>query len=146
MTLDPAATYRRTQVLTGSRLDQVVLLYQGAIRQGMLHLSALENRDLQAAHRASLKCQEIVSALQESLDMSAGPIAAQLDQLYRFVLDRLIDGNITKDPKPTAEALQVLRDLLPAWQAIAHQPGNEPAGAPVAPRPMAAGAVPAGLR
>ena len=146
MTLDPAATYRRTQVLTGSRLDQVVLLYQGAIRQGMLHLSALESRDSQAAHRASIKCQEIVAALQESLDMSAGPIAAQLDQLYRFVLDRLMDGNITKDPRPTTEALQVLRDLLPAWQAIAQQPGHEPAGAPVGPRPVAAGAVPAGLR
>ncbi len=142
---DPAATYRTTQVLTGSRLDHVVLLYQGAIRQGMLHLAALDNRDVTAAHRASIRCQEIVAALQESLDMSAGPIAAQLDQLYRFVLDRLMDGNVSKDRRPTEEALQVLRDLLPAWQAIAQQPA-QPAPHAQLPPPLPAGAVAAGIR
>ena len=116
------ATYKTSQVMTGSPVDQVVLLYQGAIRHGMLHLTLLDRADREAAHRASIKCQEIVSSLQESLDLSAGPIASQLDQLYTFVLERLVAGNVAKDPQPTREALQVLRDLLPAWQGIVAQP------------------------
>jgi flagellar secretion chaperone FliS len=118
---DPTATYKTSQVMTGSPVDQIVLLYQGAIRHGMLHVRALERSDREAAHRASLRCQEIVSTLQESLDLSAGPIATQLDQLYTFILERLVGGNVAKDPQPTREALQVLRDLLPAWQGIVAQ-------------------------
>jgi flagellar protein FliS len=119
MTLDPAGTYRTTQITTASPIEQVVLLYQGAIRQATAHLAFLERSDLPAAHRASVRCQEIVGSLQESLDLSAGPIATQLDQLYAFTLERLVAGNVAKDPIPTRDALRVLRDLLPAWQAIA---------------------------
>jgi flagellin-specific chaperone FliS len=51
-----------------------------------------------ARHRAgaqgvSIRCQEIVTALRGSLDLSAGPIATQLDDLYDFVLRRLEKGN-----------------------------------------------------
>jgi flagellar protein FliS len=100
-----------------------VLLYQGAIRFGTLHLVALERGDRQAAHDASLRAQAIVGGLQEVLDLSAGPIAAQLDSLYTFVLRRFRDGNMTSDAGPTTEALQVLRGLLEAWQEAARPTG-----------------------
>ncbi len=117
--LDPTATYRCAQVATANPVTRIVLLYQGAIRFASQHLAFLERSDIEQAHRSSLRAQEIVSALQESLDMSAGPIASQLDELYTFVLRRLIDGNIGKTARPTEEAIQVLRELLEAWQAIA---------------------------
>lgn len=139
--LDPTAAYRTSQVMTGSPVDQIVLLYQGAIRQGMVHVAALERGDRDAAHRASIKCQEIVSTLQESLDMAAGPIATQLDQLYTFVLERLIAGNVSKDAQPTREALQVLRDLLPAWQGIAGQRAVAQSPAAASRGPLASPAV-----
>jgi flagellin-specific chaperone FliS len=69
-----------------------------------------------------MRCQEIVAVLRESLDRSAGPIASQLDDLYEFVLQRLVSGNMQKDPKPTEEAIQVLRGLLEAWQELALRP------------------------
>ena len=123
--LDPTAAYRTAQVVSASRAGQIVLLYEGAIRFGGQHLAFLERRDIEAAHRASIRCQDIVSALRGSLDLSAGPIAIQLDALYGFVLRRLISGNVTKDPRPTEEALQVLRGLLDAWRQIAARPASE---------------------
>lgn len=116
---DPTSTYRSTQVATSGPAAQVVLLYQGALRFGAQHLAALRRGDLEAAHNASIRCQTVVSGLQESLNLSAGPIAAQLESLYVFCLDRLVAGNIHKDPRPTEEALIVLRDLLGAWQELA---------------------------
>ena len=116
---DPTATYRSAQVTSSSPAGQVVLLYEGAIRFGTRHLAALEHGDIQAAHDASLRCQSIVAALREVLDKSAGDIALRLDGLYDFCLRRLVDGNIHKDPEPTAEALTILRELLEAWRAIA---------------------------
>lgn len=118
MTYDPTATYRSTQVASSSPASRVVLLYQGAVRFGTQHINAIERGDLEAAHHASVRCQAIVAALQETLDLSAGPLAVQLDQLYGFVLRRLVDGNLTKTTRPTEEALTILRDLLDSWQEI----------------------------
>jgi flagellar protein FliS len=122
--LDPTAAYRTAQVVSANRAGQIVLLHQGAIRFATQHLAWLERRDIEQAHRATIRCQEIVAALRGSLDLSAGPIALQLDQLYDFVLRRLVDGNITKEPKPTEEAIQVLRGLLEAWQELASRPAS----------------------
>ncbi|HEX8941058.1 MAG TPA: flagellar export chaperone FliS [Candidatus Limnocylindrales bacterium] len=136
---DPTASYRTAQVTSASPAGQVVLLYQGAIRFGTQHLAALERGDREEANRASLRCQEIVAALRETLDLSAGPIAVQLDTLYDFALDRLMAGNVRRDPRPTEEALKVLRDLLDAWQAIAARPRPVPQAAASAYAPPLAG-------
>jgi flagellar protein FliS len=150
--LDPTAAYRTAQVVSASRAGQIVLLYQGAIRFGAQHLAFLERHDIEQAHRASIRCQEIVTALRGSLDLAAGPIAMQLDALYDFVLRRLSAGNLAKAPKPTEEALHVLRGLLEAWQELATRPASGLVDSPeeivtsrrpVAP-PVAAGAYAAG--
>jgi flagellar protein FliS len=120
--LDPTAAYRTSQVVSASRAGQIVLLYQGALRFGAQHLAFLERHDVEGAHRASIRCQEIVTALRGALDLSAGPIAIQLDALYDFVLRRLASGNMTKEPRPTEEALQILRGLMDAWQELAARP------------------------
>ena len=127
MTYDPISTYRTAQVTTSSPVGQVVLLYQGAIRFATIHLAALERRDIEAAHHASIRSQEIVSGLREVLDLSAGPVAGQLDALYAFILGRLVAGNTAKDPRPTAEAIELLRSLLGAWRELAA--GGDPARA-----------------
>ena len=119
--LDPTAAYRTSQVVGANRAGQIVLLYQGAIRFGAQHLACLERHETENAHRASIRCQEVVAALRGSPAPAAGPLAVQLDQLYDFVLRRLMEGNMTKRARPTEEALQVLRGLLEAWQEIADQ-------------------------
>jgi len=87
-----------------------------------------------------------VASLRGSLDLSAGPIAIQLDQLYDFVQRRLAAGNIAKEPKPTEEALRVLRGLLEAWQELATRPTaalNDAMFEP-APHPSVAAPMPSG--
>jgi flagellin-specific chaperone FliS len=76
--------------------------------------------------------------LRGSLDLAAGPVAVQLDQLYDFVLRRLMEGNMTKQARPTEEALKVLRGLLDAWQELAAQPAAEPVETSTQPMPRRA--------
>jgi flagellar secretion chaperone FliS len=131
--LDPTAAYRTAQVASASRAGQIVLLYQGAIRFATQHLALVERQDVEGAHKASIRAQEIVTALRASLDLSAGPIAIQLDQLYDFVMRRLMDGNVAKDPRPTEEAIKVLRGLLQAWQELATRPTSVALDVPAEP-------------
>lgn len=122
--LDLSDTYRTTQITSSSPVGQVVLLYDGAIRHAMRHLAALERGDIEVAHGASLRAQAIVSGLQEVLDLSVGPIAEQLDLLYDFIIGRLVNGNIAKAPRPTEEAIVLLRELLDAWRGVEAGPGS----------------------
>jgi flagellar secretion chaperone FliS len=134
VTYDPTATYRSAQVTTSSPTGQVVLLYEGAIRFSSLSVVRLEHHDLAGAHEASLRAQAIISALRESLDLSAGDVATHLDGLYEFLTRRLIAGNLARDPRPAGEVIGLLRELLAAWRAIAAPtPATVPNLAP--PRP-----------
>lgn len=134
MTYDPTAAYRSAQVTTSSPAAQVVLLYEGAIRFSALSVQRLRAGDVEGAHVASLRAQAIVSALRESLDMSTGEIAIQLDAIYDFMHRRLVAGNVAKEAGPTLEAIDLLRGLLDAWRQIA-QPAGEAAPHPAAPHP-----------
>lgn len=153
MTYDPTPAYRSAQVTTSSPANQVVLLYEGAIRFSAQSIQKLRARDFEGAHTASIRAQAIVSALRESLDVSAGEVALQLDAIYDFMLRRLVAGNMAKQPGPTLEVIELLRSLLEAWRAIAVSgaattsipgaqstaavPGGLP-GNPAAPRPLVA--------
>ena len=139
--LDRAAAYKTSQILTASPVERVVLLYRGAIRFATLQVNATEQGSREQAHIASLRAQEIVSGLRETLDLSAGPIAAQLDALYDFCLRRLMDANLGCDPKPAREAITVLSGLLEAWAQLAGTAGSAPAGATGAVAPVAPGLV-----
>ena len=140
--LDRAAAYKTSQILTASPVERVVLLYRGAIRFATMQASEAEHGDREAAHVASLRAQEIVAALRESLDLSAGPIADQLDGLYAFCLRRLVDGNVRGSSAPVREAIQVLQGLLDAWVQVSG--AAAPAPGPALPAPIAAAIAGAG--
>ena len=145
---DTTAAYRSTQVASSRPIDQVVLLYQGAIRFATIHLGALDRRDMEAAHHASIRSQAIVAGLREVRDLSARPGAGQLDALYDFILRRLIAGNTAKQPAATIEAIDLLRSLLEAWQQLAAGPSTPaiaPAAAPVIPAPLSSAPVRLGV-
>ena len=118
MTYDPTAAYRSAQVTTSSPAAQVVLLYEGAIRFSAMYVQRLQAQDLEGAHIAIVRAQAIVSALRESLDLSTGEIAIQLDSIYDFMHRRLVAANLAKQPGPALEAIDLLRGLLEAWRAV----------------------------
>jgi flagellar secretion chaperone FliS len=128
VTYDPTATYRTAQVTTSSPVAQVVLLYEGALRFAAQSAVRLEQHDLEGAHNASIRAQAIISALRESLDLSAGDVALHLDGLYSYMCRRLVEGNLAKDPAPAREVIGLLRELLAAWRAVVESsmPRSEP--------------------
>ena len=118
--MNPTAGYRATQVNAASPAERVVLLYEGALRFSRSSVAALERGDRPGAHAASVRAQEIVGELRATLDLAAGgEIAGQLDALYDFVIDRLMQGNIRRDTALTGEAIGVLEDLIGAWRQVA---------------------------
>ncbi|HEV8637871.1 MAG TPA: flagellar export chaperone FliS [Chloroflexota bacterium] len=125
--------YQRTQTETASPGELIVLLYGGAIKFLTLARQRLDGGDLEAAHRNLLRAQEIILELMISVDVSAGPVARNLFDLYEFMHRHLVEANVKKDGQMIDDVVRLLRELLPSWeQAIAASKSSQGAPAKVA--------------
>ena len=109
-----ANAYKNQQVMTSSPEQLTLLLYNGALRFLNESISALEQGNIQKAHNANMRVQDIVREFVITLDMSY-EISKNWAQLYEYTEYCLIQGNIKKDVKLLQQAKDVLQELRDAW-------------------------------
>lgn len=116
-----------TQVLSASPERLVTLLFNGAraaIAQARLHLEAGRTAERGAA--ISKATRIIDEGLKTGLDMEAGgEIAANLANLYDYIVRTLLLANLKADQAGLETADRLLAELAQAWQAA----NDPPAGA-----------------
>ena len=96
------------------------MLYDGAVRFTIQARDAVQRRDIAARREAVSRVIAIVSQLQSTLDVErGGEVAASLDRLYSFILDRLLSASFKQDPAPLDDVLRVLTTLREGWTTIA---------------------------
>lgn len=118
-----AEAYYQTHIQSRSPLELVVMLYDGAIRFLNQTTEAMERGDLVAKRDAMSRSMAILAELQGMLDHEqGGEVAASLDSLYAYMIERLTAANAERDPKPIAEVVRLLSGLRDAWSQIAQQP------------------------
>ena len=96
----PYRNYQKTQVTTASKEKILLLLYEGAIRF-VRHARVAMNENKIADKGANIsKATAIVSELMATLDFKVGgDLAVELESLYVFMIDKLIEANIKNDPE-----------------------------------------------
>jgi len=118
-----AEAYRQTMVQSRSPLELVVMLYDGALRFLKEHEEAMRRGDLIAKRDALSKSFAILSELQSTLNVDqGGDTAASLDSLYTYMINRLTEANLQKNPAPVQEVITLLSGLRDAWGAVAQAP------------------------
>ena len=76
-----------------------------------------EKGDIEQRVTAMDKAMAMIGELQAALDFDKGAeIATSLDLLYAYMLRRLTEANVTKDPQPVEEITKLLGILESAWQ------------------------------
>jgi flagellar protein FliS len=69
------------------------------------------------------KAMAVVGELQGSLDMDqGGAVAAELDRLYTWMTERLVEATVRQEAAPVIEVRKVLEILRGAWHDIATKP------------------------
>lgn len=106
-----ASPHRLIQMLMDGALDKIALAKGYMVRKE----TALKGSHISWAI-------SIVDGLRQSLDMKAGgDIARNLDDLYDYMMRRLMQGNLTNDPRMLDEVAALLREVKSAWDAIPPQ-------------------------
>jgi flagellar protein FliS len=118
-----AQAYRRIESESRSPLELVVMLYDGALRFLGDARDAAARGDLRARGKAISRVLAIMSELQNTLDVEqGGAVAEQLDNLYTYMVSRLIDVTLKHDVAAIDEVHKLLVPIREAWGQIASQP------------------------
>ena len=123
--------YLESEILSAGPVRRVQLLYEGAINAIAKARVALAAKDISSRAAQVNKALDILSELALSLDHSRGAsITRELVELYDYAQRCLIEGSTKQVDKPFADAEQVLRTVLGAWQSIPELEDPSVAAAP----------------
>jgi flagellar protein FliS len=115
-----AQQYLQTQVRSSSPLELVVMLYDGALRATAMAVDAMERGDIRTRRDAISRALAILGELQSALNMDqGGDIAVQLDRLYTWMRDALVQATVQRDVMPIHQVRRTLETLRDGWQQIA---------------------------
>lgn len=116
-----AQQYLQVQVQTASPDQLLLMLLDGAVRFVEGAMERMERKDKEGKHELLLKAQKIILELIQSLNPSIGEkIYANLISLYKFIYQRLVDGNLRDDRACLEEGLKILGNVRETWrQAVA---------------------------
>jgi flagellar protein FliS len=113
----PAARrYAKSQAETASPERLMVLLFEAALRHMRAGASALEAGHLLEANEPLSRATEIVVQLLGTLAVARAPaLGRDLTAIYRFVIDRLIAGNLRRDAVAVREAERAFAPIADAF-------------------------------
>ncbi|OQW35770.1 MAG: hypothetical protein A4E19_16100 [Nitrospira sp. SG-bin1] len=120
--------YQQTQVMTSSRVQIVVLLYDAAIQSIELARAGIESNNPKDKGRFLGRAISIIGELNSVLDFEqGGEIARSLHRLYDYMLGELVTANARNDARHLEGPLRCLTTLREGWREIAAQQ-NQMAG------------------
>jgi len=94
----------------------VVMLYERLVRDLNDAERAIATGDRTASHAALLHAQEIVDALDVSLDVGRWDGGPSLRSIYEHLNRELVTANLAQDRAPVIACLDIVRPLLDAWR------------------------------
>lgn len=112
--MQAANAYQRQQIMTASPEELTLMLYNGAIRFVTEAIQGVENKDVEKAHRACLRAQNIVYELMitTNTEYEIGKSWVALDE---YIIHCLTQGNVKKDKELLEQAKSMLIEFRNVW-------------------------------
>ncbi len=111
-----AKQYQEQQIITASKEQLLIMLYDGAIRFAKTAKKAIIAQDFEKSNNFLLKSQRIITEFMGSLDLNSGnETTKQLFLLYEYLHHQLVQANVQKDIALVDNVLEHLVDLRKTW-------------------------------
>jgi flagellar protein FliS len=96
----------------------IMLLLDGALSRIVQAQACNARAQRHERNRHLERAVSIVGELRASLDLSRGPLAQNLDDLYEFVSRQLLLGQLSSEVKPLVSSASILHEIRAAWSAL----------------------------
>lgn len=102
-------------VMTASKEELTLMLYDGALKFVNQAIIAIENQDFEKAHILIIKTENIINEFRATLRMEY-EVAERMERMYVYMYDRLVEGNIKKDTNILGEVRDMIREFRDSWK------------------------------
>lgn len=112
---NPYQKYRQNSVTSATPEELTHMLYSGGvrfIRQSIMHI---QDNNMQKAHETLIRAQEIYIHLQATLNKDI-EISTNLDRLYDFIIQQLMQANIKKDVGILSDVVGLAEEMRDTWK------------------------------
>lgn len=97
----------------------IQMLLEGGLQRIAQAKGAMEYGNIALKGELIGKAMGIVGGLREAVDTDkGGEVAANLDNLYAFMQQRLSQANLNNDPAMLEEVAKLLREIKEGWDGI----------------------------
>ena len=101
----------------------IQMLMEGAFERIATAKGCIQRQDIPGKGEQIGKAIDIIGGLRDGLNMDAGgDLAANLDALYDFMQQRLLEANLRSDAAILDEVADLLRPIKEGWDAIGNSP------------------------
>ncbi len=114
----------QTGIVNASPHRLIQMLLEGALSRIAQAKGHMERKDVKQKGEAISTAVSIVGGLRDSLDLSQGEVAENLDALYEYMSNRLLEANVKNDASILDEVHGLLLEIKTAWDAIQDQPAS----------------------
>ncbi len=126
MANNPYNDYLRNKVMTATPGELTLMLYEGAVKFGNIAIKAIEDGEIEKAHANIIKVQNIIDEFRRTLDFKY-PVAQDFENVYKYLSQRLIEANISKDKEIMEEVVKHLRSMRDNWKEVMKKAAAEKA-------------------
>ena len=98
------------------------LLYEACLMSLEEAIEYINQKDFVLANLKLQKANDILQRLGVGLNYEAGIISDQLDMIYNYMADKLIEANLKKDPTIIKEVIRILESISQAWNETLKKP------------------------
>lgn len=109
--------YQQNAVLTASPAKLTLMLYNGAIKFCDQAVEAIKRKDMAESHQCNMKAQKIILELRITLD-SKFQYAEDMNRLYLYITELLVQGNVHKDCEKILEARELIVEFRDTWLKV----------------------------
>ena len=109
--------YLRSKIMTASKAELTLMLYDGAIKFCNMAKLCIEKKDIPGANTNIKKAEAIIEEFLATLDHKY-PVSEDFEKVYDYLHERLVQANLKKDPEILDEVLEHLRTLRDTWKEV----------------------------
>lgn len=117
--------YKKAAVSTVDQRKLIIMMYDGAIKFLKIAVAKIEKEETYEAHRNLIRGKSIIAELLGSLNLEqGGEIARNLQRLYTYMFNELIEANLNNDINKIHSVLDLLKELRLGWQGMKDAPAE----------------------
>jgi flagellar secretion chaperone FliS len=109
---------KKEVIFKKSPQELTALLYEGIIENLEKAIDLINEKAYVEANSKLQRTNDILNRLGVGLKYEAGPIGQQLDVLYNYMADQIIQANLKKDTGLLKEMIELIEPISMAWNEV----------------------------